>query len=99
MVTISDEACEFDILARSGTWPGDVCAPRIVVKVTCSASRPALEALEKKGRMHALRVQKLPARSVPKLFPEREAGVVAFASQADAMSRNVGLPRRRRGKE
>ena len=36
VVTISDEEGEIDILARSGTWPGDVCAPRIFVKATCS---------------------------------------------------------------
>ena len=29
VVTISDEEGDIDILARSGTWPGDVCAPRI----------------------------------------------------------------------
>ena len=29
-------------------------------------------------------------------FPEQEAGAVARASRAQAMSRNVGIPRRRR---
>ena len=35
----------------------------------------------------------------PLCFPEWEAGAVALASRVQAMSRNVGLPRRRRGKE
>ena len=30
VVTICGEEVEIDILARSGFWPGDVCAPRIV---------------------------------------------------------------------
>ena len=38
----------------------DFCAPRIFVKATCSAFQPELEALEKKGRLHALRAEKYP---------------------------------------
>ena len=43
---------------RSSIWPGDFCAPRIFVKATCSAFQPELETLERKGRLHALRVEK-----------------------------------------
>ena len=60
VVTIGGEEVEIDILARSGTWPGDVCAPRIVVKATCSAFQPELEILEKTGRLHARRVETCP---------------------------------------
>ena len=60
VVTISDEEGEINMLARSGMWPWDFCAPRIFVKATCSAFQPELEALEKKRRLHALRVEKCP---------------------------------------
>ena len=43
VVTISAEEGEIDILARSGIWPGDFCAPSIFVKATCSAFQPELE--------------------------------------------------------
>ena len=58
--TISDEEGEIDILARSGMWPGDICAQRIFVKVRCSAFQPELEVLDKKIRMHALCVENCP---------------------------------------
>ena len=60
VVTISDEEGEIDILARSGTRHGDFCAPRFLMKATCSALQPELEVSQKKGRMHALRVENWP---------------------------------------
>ena len=49
-----------DVLAKSGIWPGDFCVPRIFVRATCSAFLPELETLEKKGRLHAFRVEECP---------------------------------------
>ena len=60
VVTIFDEEGEIDIMARSDIWPGDYCAPRICVKATCSAFPPGLEVLERRGRVHALRVENCP---------------------------------------
>ena len=37
-----------------------VKAPRILVKATCSAFKAELKVLEKKGRVHALRVENYP---------------------------------------
>ena len=62
VATIGGEEVEIHILARSGTWPGDVCAPRVVVKATCSAFQPELEILEKTGRLHALHVETCPIK-------------------------------------
>ena len=42
-MTITEEEGEIDILARSGVWLGDFCAPRNFVKATCSAFQPVLE--------------------------------------------------------
>ena len=47
VVTAGGEEGDIDVLARSGIWPGDFCAPRIVVKATCSAFQPELEILER----------------------------------------------------
>ena len=60
VVTISGEEGEIHILARSGIWNGDCCAPRTLVKATGSAFQPELEALEKKGILHALLVETCP---------------------------------------
>ena len=45
VVTVGGEEGNIDVLARSGIWPGDFCAPRIFVKATCSAFQPELETL------------------------------------------------------
>ena len=38
IVTTTDENNNINILERSGIWPGNVCAPRIIVKATFSFS-------------------------------------------------------------
>ena len=60
VVTVGGEEGNIDVLAKSGIWPVDFCAPRIFVKATCSAFQPELESLERKGSLHALRVEKYP---------------------------------------
>ena len=52
VVTISDEESEIDILATSSVWPGNFCAPSIVVKATCLTFQAELEVSEKARRMH-----------------------------------------------
>ena len=49
-----------DILVKSGIWPGHFCAPRNIVKATCSAFQPEQKALEKTERLHALHVERCP---------------------------------------
>ena len=66
VVTISGEEGETDILARSGIWPGDFCAPRILVKATCSAFQPEVEDFreEKEGcTRFALRIARSQAKA------------------------------------
>ena len=60
MVTVGGEEGNIDDLAKSGIRPGDFCAPRIFVKAPCSTFQPELEILERRGRPHALRVEKCP---------------------------------------
>ena len=60
VVTVGGEEGNIDVLARSGIWPGDFYAPCIFVKATFSAFQPELETLWRKGRLHALRVEKCP---------------------------------------
>ena len=47
VVTIGGDEGEIDIQARSDIWSGSFCAPRIFVKVTCSAFHQELEGTRK----------------------------------------------------
>ena len=67
VVTTGGEEGSIDVLAKSGMWPGDLCAPRIFAKATRSALQPELEALERKGRLHALLVEECPI-TVPQVM-------------------------------
>ena len=57
IVNIADEETEIDLPAGSRIWPGEFCAPRVLVKATCNAFTPSLERLEVLGKCHALRVE------------------------------------------
>ena len=57
VVNIADEETAIDLLAGSRFWPGDCCAPRIVVKDSRTAFTLARKRLEELGRCSAHRVK------------------------------------------